>query len=173
MSFEENIWKGTFIQVNCTCVFLEADVHAKWLQSCLTLSNPMDSSSLPESFHGIFQARILEWVAMPSSRGSSQPRDHTWVPYISCIGSGFFSTRTTWETPRSWWFGFALGEKAYRCHWKKILHIHFFICLKTTLKQIFIYWATLGLSCGRQHLRCVMLDLLLQHRNSLVAVRIL
>ena len=35
-SFEENIWKGTSIQVNCTCVFLEVDVHAKSLQSCLT-----------------------------------------------------------------------------------------------------------------------------------------
>ena len=40
-------------------------------QSCLTLCNPMDCS---QSVHGILQARILEWVAMPSSRGSSQPR---------------------------------------------------------------------------------------------------
>ena len=35
---------------------------------------------------GILQARILEWVAMPSSRGSSQPRDGTWVSYVSGIG---------------------------------------------------------------------------------------
>ena len=40
------------------------------VQSCLTLCNPMDSSQLGSSVHGIFQARILEWVAMPSSRGS-------------------------------------------------------------------------------------------------------
>ena len=40
-------------------------------QSCLTLSNPMGSSLPDSSVHGIFQARILEWVAMPSSRGSS------------------------------------------------------------------------------------------------------
>ena len=46
-------------------------------QSCLTLCDPMDSS-LPDSFvHGIFQARVLEWVAISFSRGSSQPRDRT------------------------------------------------------------------------------------------------
>ena len=38
------------------------------------------------SVHGISQARVLEWAAMPSSRGSSQPRDGTCVSYISCIG---------------------------------------------------------------------------------------
>ena len=46
-------------------------VLAKLLQSCLTLCNPMDHSP-PDSVHGILQARILEWVSMPSSRGSSQ-----------------------------------------------------------------------------------------------------
>ena len=40
--------------------------------------------------HGILQARILEWVAMPSSRGSSQPRDRTHVSYVSCIGRQVF-----------------------------------------------------------------------------------
>ena len=47
-------------------------VHA---QSCPTLCHSMDCSSLPGSVHGILQARILEWVAISSSRGSSQPRD--------------------------------------------------------------------------------------------------
>ena len=43
--------------------------------------------SLPgSSVHGIFPARILEWVAMPSSRVSFQPRDWTHVPYVSCMG---------------------------------------------------------------------------------------
>ena len=41
--------------------------------------------------HGILQARILEWVAMPSSRASSQPRDGTWVSYVSCNAGGFFT----------------------------------------------------------------------------------
>ena len=35
---------------------------------------------------GTLQARILEWVVMPSSRGSSQPRDQNGIPYVSCIG---------------------------------------------------------------------------------------
>ena len=50
-------------------------VCAKLLQSGLTLCDPVDYSSLGSSVHGILQARILEWTAMPSSRGSSQPRD--------------------------------------------------------------------------------------------------
>ena len=54
----------------------------KVTQSCLTLSDPMDYT-----VHGILQARILEWVAMPSSRGSSQPRDQT---QVSCIAGRFF-----------------------------------------------------------------------------------
>ena len=48
-------------------------------QLCPTLCNPMDCSLPGSSFHGIFQARILEWVAISFSRGYSQPRDWTWV----------------------------------------------------------------------------------------------
>ena len=48
-------------------------------QSCPTLCNPMDYSLPCSSVHGILQTRILEWVAMHSSSGSSQPRDQTWV----------------------------------------------------------------------------------------------
>ena len=50
-------------------------VCAKLLQSYLTLCNPMDSSPPGSFVHGILQARVLEWVAMPFSRESSQPRD--------------------------------------------------------------------------------------------------
>ena len=51
--------------------------HAKLLQLYLTLCDPMGCSPPGSSVHGILQARILEWVSMPSSRGSSQPRDQT------------------------------------------------------------------------------------------------
>ena len=51
-------------------------------QLCLTLCNPMDCSPSGSLVHGILQARILEWVAMPSSRGSSQPRHRT---SVSCL----------------------------------------------------------------------------------------
>ena len=53
---------------------LNACVHAKSLQLCLSLCDPMDCSCPGSSVNGILQARILEWVAKPSSRGSSQPR---------------------------------------------------------------------------------------------------
>ena len=66
-------------------------VCAKWLQSCLTLWNPMDRSP-PGSFaHQILQARILEWVAMSSSRVSSQLKDQTHAFCGSCIAVGFFT----------------------------------------------------------------------------------
>jgi len=53
------------------------------IQSCPTLSNPMDYSPLGFSVHGIFQARILEWVAISFSRGSSRPQD---IIQFSCTG---------------------------------------------------------------------------------------
>ena len=60
-----------------------ACMHAKSLQLCPTLCDPMDCSLPGSSVPGILQARILEWIAMPSSRGFSQPKDGT---CISCIG---------------------------------------------------------------------------------------
>ena len=59
---------------------------AQSLQSCQTLYNPMHCSPPGSSVHGILQARILEWVAIPFSRGPSQPRDRTCISYVSCIG---------------------------------------------------------------------------------------
>ena len=61
-------------------------VQAKSLQLCPTLFDPMDCSPSGSSTHGIFQARILEWVALPSSRGSFQPRDKISISYVFCIG---------------------------------------------------------------------------------------
>ena len=49
------------------------------IQSCPILCNPVDCSPPNSSVHGILQARLLEWVAMPFSRESSQPRDRTQV----------------------------------------------------------------------------------------------
>ena len=54
----------------------------KLLQSCLILCDPMNCSPQGSSVHGILQARILEWVVMPSSRGSSWPRDRTHISYV-------------------------------------------------------------------------------------------
>ena len=69
-------------------------MNGKSLQSCLTLCNTMDCSLPGSSVYRILQARELEWVAMPSSRGSSRSREQT---CISCIGSRFFTTSATWK----------------------------------------------------------------------------
>ena len=60
--------------------------HRTGLQSLQTLCNPMDCRLPGSSVHGIFQARILERVAMPSTRGSFWPWDWTCISYVSCIG---------------------------------------------------------------------------------------
>ena len=65
-------------------------------QSCPTLCDSMDCSPPSSSVHGILQARILEWVAIPFSRGSSWPRDQTWV---SCTTGRFFTFWATKEAP--------------------------------------------------------------------------
>ena len=69
-------------------------MHAELLQWYLTLCRPMDCRLPDSSVHGIFQARILEWVAMLSSRGSSRPRDWTHLSWVFCIASGFFTAES-------------------------------------------------------------------------------
>ena len=64
-------------------------VKVKVAQSCPTVCNPMDYT-----VHGILQVRILEWVVLHFSRGSSQPKDQTWVSHIA---GGFF---TSWATAK-------------------------------------------------------------------------
>ena len=65
--------------------------------SCLVMSDslqPIDCSPPGSSVHGIIQARILEWAAIPFSKGSSQPRDRT---QVSCTAGRFFHIWATWE----------------------------------------------------------------------------
>ena len=76
----------------CVCVcewvvrrYLHAHVCMLSHFNCVQLCNPMDCSLPGFSVHWIVQARLLEWAAMPSSRGSSQPRDWTHVFYVSCF----------------------------------------------------------------------------------------
>ena len=82
-----------------------AKVKVKAAHSCLTLSDPMDCIA-----PGILQARILEWIAFPFSRGSSQPRDQT---HVSHIASGFFTslaTREVWE----YWLAYPFSRGSSR-----------------------------------------------------------
>ena len=103
-----NIWGYYQLQVNADdiasvciavshCLFQLILIGIKKMkglvtQSCLTLYDPMDCSPPGSPVHGILQARILEEIAIPFSRRSSQPRDQIW---ISCVAGRFF---TVWNT---------------------------------------------------------------------------
>ena len=81
-------WNLTLCLCVCVCVW----VCVLIAQSYLSLCDPMDCNSPGSSVHGILQGRILEWVAKPFSRVSSQPRDRT---HVFCIIGRFF---TVWAT---------------------------------------------------------------------------
>ena len=65
-------------------------------QSCPTRCDHVDCSLGGLFIHGILQSRILEWVTISSSRGSSRPRDWTCVSFITCIGRCILTTSATW-----------------------------------------------------------------------------
>ena len=95
------------------------------LYACSVASVVSDSlwlcglSLLGSSVHGILQANILEWVAMPYSRGSSWPRGRTCVSYVSCTAGGFFTNWAVWAT-----------REALVCPWQfKIFHVSPYQCI--------------------------------------------
>ena len=125
-------------------------VKVKVAQSCPTLCNPVDYI-----FHGILQARILEWVAIPFSGGSSQPRDWT---QVSCIAGGFFTSWVTREDQEYWsgqpipspgdlpnpgMFSYILICLVTFCYWKKLVshsdNFYFFIIVFCTLCILFYF----------------------------------
>ena len=85
-------------------------------QLCPMLCDPMDCSPPGSSVHGIFQARILEWVAIPFSRGSSRSRGQTW------IGRWFFTTEPPGKppTPPCWASPSELLADYTHCLWAVI-----------------------------------------------------
>ena len=90
----QNYMNLTFCKISayvCVCVWL--------LLSCPTLCDPMNYSPAGSSVHGILQARILELVAIPSSGGSSRPRDWT---HVSCIGRLGSLPLVPPERPKIW-----------------------------------------------------------------------
>ena len=94
-------------------------------QSCPVLCNIMDCSPPGSSVHGIFQPRILEWVARPSSRGSSQPKDRT---QVSRNAGGFFTPWATREAMGLWYFYIKIKVSTEvlhfsRCLWPERLHL--------------------------------------------------
>ena len=88
----------------CCPLLLLPSILWKWseievAQSCLTLCDPMDCRLPGSSVHGIFQAIVLEWIAISFSRGSSWPRDGTWVSHILDRRFTVWATR---ELPQSY-----------------------------------------------------------------------
>ena len=120
-----NAYSLLFRGINCNCkltlhqMSTVAAAAAKSLHSYLTLCDLMDCGLPGSSIHGILQARILEWVAVPSSRGSSWRRDWT-RPHVSWIAGRFFTTSATWEA-----FLYTNKELSQRkCKNKSLLQSH-------------------------------------------------
>ena len=84
--FPYNLGMNTkYLQQKMDLVFVPSTVLSLVRLFC----NPLDCSLPCFSVHGIFRARVLEWVARPSSRGSSLSKDGTRVSYVSCFGRWF------------------------------------------------------------------------------------
>ena len=94
-----NYWTKQKLWIPCS--FKTGLDYGPWTlcgaQSCLTLCDPVDCSLPDFSVHGIFQARILERVAISHSRGSSRPRDRAHVSWVSCSGRLILYHCATWE----------------------------------------------------------------------------
>ena len=88
----------TYVKQTCKPITLCVHVHA---ESSLTICDPADCSPPGFSVRGILQARLLEWVAISSSRGSSQPRGWTHISWVSCIGRQVRYELRHWGSPSS------------------------------------------------------------------------
>ena len=116
----------------------DACVRVKSLQLCPTLCDPMDCSLPGSSVHGILQARIVEWVTMPSSRGSSRRKDQTCLSYISWVGRQFLYQEWHLESAphpsgihdvkhldlvqsvgKKWWSWCSFNVHFFYCKWER------------------------------------------------------
>ena len=86
------------------------------VKSCPTLCDPVECSLPCSSVHGILQARILEWVAISFSRGSSRPRDSTWVSHIAGRRFNLWATR---EAPFLLYRSLLIIEVYWNTEWSR------------------------------------------------------
>ena len=119
---------------------LAAVLCAKSLQWCLTLCDPMDCGPLGSSVHGIFQMRILEWVAISFPGDLPNPGIKTASLISPELAGRFFRTRATWEAQ----------------HWVRhlITDLFLFVCLiqcilifKITLNIFFYFFPSISVMC--------------------------
>ena len=125
------VWNNTHLLAVCVLI----------IQSCLTVCNPMDWSPPGSYVHGILQTKIMVWVAISSSRGSSQPKDWTSICHI--VGRLF----TVWATrealirctPQGWTlFWLRISQ-----HW-----CHFGCTFVYRLGTIHMIWGSVPCNCG-------------------------
>ena len=109
---------------------------AKWPHSCPALCDPMDCSPSGSSVPGILQVRILEWVAMASSRGSSWPRDPI---HVSCTCSQILYCWATREASHRWCYWASLIQGKKRCHFDINNKVSYFSLLYFPGKWLVIY----------------------------------
>ena len=115
------------------------------IQSCLTLCDPMDSSLAGSFVHGILQARILEWVAISFSRGSSQSKDQSWV---SCIADRFFTIWTTGEA-LCWWRRSLFPTGSIFPMWKNFHENKAGVLFQTLVRYPWIFYPLLSPSASK------------------------
>ena len=119
--------------------------NVKMRVHALTLCDPMDCSLPGFSVHGIFQTRILEWVSMPSSRGSFWPRDWSWGSSSPAVAGKFF-TIVPWGKPVTiykhliifngsrWWHNWSIFFFYWSTYFQLIFEFWFFFTLKDIKK---------------------------------------
>ena len=83
----DTTWNQTLSLLSCVCVCV-----CLVTQSCMTIYHPMDCSPPGSSVHAILQSRILEWASISFSRGSSLPRNQTWVSKSPALMGGFLTS---------------------------------------------------------------------------------
>ena len=104
-------------------------------QLCLTLCDPVDCSPPGSSVHGISQARILGWVAISCSRGSSGSRDWTFISCFSCTDRWIPYHWATWKSALT-----VSYAAARNCPYSRVDRCFSFLLLKTTSRLSFLLW---------------------------------
>ena len=124
-----NAFSGQFSSEGPEATLLESEVA----QSCPTLCDPMDCSLPGSSIHGIFQARILEWVSISFSKGSSRPEDQT---QVSCVVGRCFTIWATYPRPLQ-------NEASCQSYWHIYHLISFLFSQIASVKQMSGHWRCL------------------------------
>ena len=113
------LWQVTWVIREYNALIWDNQWHSQWfydlrcMLSCFSYVWLFVTPWTQQAPDVIFQARILEWVAVPASRGSSRLSDWTCISYVSCITSRFFTNSATWKPQMIWGGGTRLQTPAF------------------------------------------------------------